>query len=131
MLRFACHFGQSVTESDGEADDYGYYGSEDSHGAGSADELADFDAAGMGEYTPQAVTSGYASEQPVFQEESMEGFPTDGRGFYPSMLVRAALAPHHASLVSRQLNQKKEFAYPRLFRISISMRSTQPAGKMV
>ncbi|CAL8472256.1 g11798 [Coccomyxa elongata] len=80
---------QSVTESDGEADDYGYYDSdsEDVDGADLADEMAGFDAAGMGEYTPQVVTSGYASEQPVFQEESMEGFATDGRGFYSSMLA--------------------------------------------
>ena len=93
VLTSACCFGQSMSAADvdGESDDYGYYyesDSEDLDGADVADELA-------GEYTPQAVvTSGYASEQRDFQEENMDGFATDGRGFYPSMLVCAALAPH-------------------------------------
>ncbi|BDA47301.1 hypothetical protein COCOBI_10-1470 [Coccomyxa sp. Obi] len=80
---------QSTTEGEGDADDYGFYDSdsEDMDSAAVADELADFDVAGMGEFTPEGVTSGYASEQPDFPEESMEGFATDGRGFYPSMLA--------------------------------------------
>lgn len=88
-------FGQSMTESNGDADDYAFYDSDSEEGDGAdvADDLASFDAAGMGEYTPEVLTNGYASEQPDFPEESMEGFNTDGRGFYPSMLVRAAFAP--------------------------------------
>ena len=80
-----------MLEAEEDAEDGVFYDSEDWEDADVAAELEGFDAGGVGEYVAATVADGYASEQPDMPAESVDGFAVaDGRGFYPSMLVRSA-----------------------------------------
>ena len=85
------HCVQSMAGAEeGAEEDLTFYDSTDLDDADmAAAELEGFDAGGMGKYTAAVIANGYASEQPDTLE-SVDGFVTDGRGFYSSMLVRAA-----------------------------------------
>ncbi len=66
-----------MMESQGDVDD--------SSGDDQADELAGFDAGGVGEYTAEAMANDFNSQELYAPAEGE--VVLDGRGFYPSMLV--------------------------------------------
>lgn len=75
---------QSMMESQGDVEDSAVYDNVDYSGDDQVDELAGFDAGGVGEYTAEAMANNFNSQDLYGPEGEVV---LDGRGFYPSMLV--------------------------------------------